>query len=113
MNNFENPHYYDHRFTDNILVLGQTGCGKTTFGRKIWEKNKMFRDLDSVNWVPKRTLDKITENHIRFCFNYTKVNFHYPDNISDFNSLIENFHSENTNIVDDNSYKIFGEKKIE
>ena len=72
----------------------------------------MFRDLDSVNWVPKRTLDKITENHIRFCFNYTKVNFHYPDNISDFNSLIENFQSENTNIVDDNSYKIFGEKKL-
>ena len=41
MNNFENPHYYDQRFTDNILVLGQTGCGKTTFVQNLGEKQNV------------------------------------------------------------------------
>ena len=50
------------------------------------------------------------EDHIRTCFNYTTVNFHYPDNIFDFNALIESFKSENTSIVDNNSCNIFGEK---
>ena len=63
----------------------------------------MFGDLESVDWVSKITLDKIREDHIRTCFNYAKVNFHYTDNISDFNVLIESFQSENINIVNDNS----------
>ena len=63
----------------------------------------MFGDLESVDWVSKITLDKTREDHIRTCFNYTKVNFHYTDNISDFDVLIESFQSENINIVNDNS----------
>lgn len=26
---------YDTKFTDNILVVGQTGCGKTTFVQNL------------------------------------------------------------------------------
>ena len=72
----------------------------------------MFGDLESVDWVSKITLEKIREDHIRSFFNYTKVNFHYPDDIWDFNVLIESFQSENTNIVDDDSCNIFGEKEV-
>ena len=89
-NNFENPHYYDRRFTNNILVLGQTGYGKTTFVQNLG-KYKIFRELEFVDWVSKIVLDKILEKHIRSFFNYTKANFHHPDDISDFNVLIENF----------------------
>ena len=34
---------YDTKFEWNILVVGRTGCGKTTFVQNL-EKNKMFRD---------------------------------------------------------------------
>ena len=112
MNNFENPHYYDRRFTNNILVLGQTGYGKNTFVQNLG-KNKIFRELEFVDWVSKIVLDKILEKHIRSFFNYTKANFHHPDDISDFNVLIENFQSENTNTVEDKSWNIFREKIFE
>ena len=43
MNKFENPQYYDGRFTDNILVVGQTGCGKTTFVQNLEKKQNVWR----------------------------------------------------------------------
>ena len=33
---------YDGKFTGNILALGETGCGKTTFVQNVG-KNSMFR----------------------------------------------------------------------
>ena len=44
---------YDTKFTDNILVVGQTGCGKTTFVQNL-AQNKMFSKLKSVNWISKK-----------------------------------------------------------
>ena len=44
---------YDGTFFDNILVVGQTGCRKTSFAQSL-SKNKIFGDgLISVDWVPK------------------------------------------------------------
>ena len=37
---------YDGSFTDNILVVGQTGCGKTTFVQNLGQ-NRMFGELKS------------------------------------------------------------------
>ena len=34
---------YDGKFEGNILVIGRTGCGKTTFVQNFG-KNKLFRD---------------------------------------------------------------------
>ena len=52
-------HYtYDGKFTGNILVVGRTGCGKTTFIQKLG-RNKLFgNDLAEVSWVPKIILSK-------------------------------------------------------
>lgn len=41
------PCQFDGTFTGNILVLGQTGCGKTTLVQDLG-KNKIFRYLESV-----------------------------------------------------------------
>ena len=35
---------YDGKFSDNILVVGQTGCGKTTFVENLG-RNKMFGEI--------------------------------------------------------------------
>ena len=84
----------------------QTGYGKTTFVKNVWRHRLCRLDL-------KIELDEMKEHNIRSCFYYTIVNFYYPDNISNFNVLIETFQSENTQTVDDdNSCNIFGEKKL-
>ena len=49
---------YDATFSDNILMVAQTGCGKTSFVQS---------------------------------FNYTFVEFHYPENNEDFSLILETF----------------------
>ena len=73
---------YDGTFSDNILVVGQTGCGKTSFIQSLG-KNKIFGDgLKSVDWISKICLSRNREDEIRACFNYTTIQFHYPDDWS-------------------------------
>ena len=49
---------YEATFTNNILVLGQIGSGKTSFVQSLG-KNKIFGSNLSVNWVSKINLTKI------------------------------------------------------
>ena len=49
---------YDATFSDNILVVGQTPCGKTSFVQSLG-KNKMFgAKLKSVDWVKNNLKEK-------------------------------------------------------
>ena len=56
----------------------------------------------------KNFLSKQTENNIRFSFD-VPVNFCYPQNVSEFDYLIENFQRKRYNVEDDN---IIGENNI-
>lgn len=49
---------YDGKCQGNILVVGRTGCGKTTFIQKLG-KNKIFGDeITNAFWVSKNILTK-------------------------------------------------------
>ena len=48
---------YDGKFEGNILVLGQTACGKTIF-IQILPKNKLFGQIKDATWLTKITLSK-------------------------------------------------------
>ena len=48
----ENNFMYDPTFNGNMLVVGQTRCGKTLFVQKLG-KNKIFGSMDSVDWISK------------------------------------------------------------
>ena len=49
---------HDGKFSGNILVVGRTGCGKTTFIQKLG-KNKLLGDeITDVFWVLKIILTK-------------------------------------------------------
>ena len=49
---------HDGKFSGNILVVGRTGCGKTTFIQKLG-KNKLLGDeITDVFWVSKIILTK-------------------------------------------------------
>ena len=40
-------YFYNAKFEGNILTVGQTGCGKTTFVQSL-VKNKMFENIEEV-----------------------------------------------------------------
>ena len=109
---------YEATFTDNILMLVQTVCGKTSFVQSL-DKNKIFgSNLLSVDWVSKINLTKNREDYIRQCFTYTNVNFHYLNDVEELNLFIETFQKESYNEdekadikIDGDGCKIFGEDK--
>ena len=86
---------YDATFTNNIFVLGQTGCGKTSFVQSLSKNNIIGSNLLSVDWVSKINLTENREDEIRQCFTCTNVDFHYPNDVEEFNLLIEAFQKEN------------------
>ena len=55
----------------------------------------MFKKRKTANWVSKIKLSEKKEEDIKQCFKGTKANFHYPEYLSGFNILIENFQTEN------------------
>ena len=79
---------YDGKFEGNILIVGRTGCGKTTFVQNLG-KNKMFGDVKEVYWVSKIELSKDREENIRDCFVNQIVKFNYPNNVEEFDDLLE------------------------
>ena len=73
---------YNARFEGNILVV------ERTFVQNLG-KNKMFRDIKEVLWISKIALSSDREDNIRDCFTEQKVDFKYPNNVEDFNNLLE------------------------
>ena len=59
---------YDGKFDGNILIVGRTGCGQTTFIQKLG-KNKMFgEEILEIFWVSKINLSEEREESIRASF---------------------------------------------
>ena len=86
----------------NILIVGRTGCGKTTFIQRLG-KNKLFRrDLTDVFWESKIILSKEREGSIRDSFEDQEVQFSYTNDIDDFNYLIGNFMQNRSDYIDNN-----------
>ena len=48
---------YDGQFCGNILVVGRTGCGKTTFLEKLGLNNS-FGDIVKTEWISGIEIDK-------------------------------------------------------
>ena len=46
---------YDGNFEVNILVVGRTECGKTTFVQNL-DKSKLFGEIKEVIWLSKISL---------------------------------------------------------
>ena len=102
-------------FPDNILVVGQMGCGKTRFVQNLG-KNRIFgHGLLQVDWVSKLNLTKNREDEIKKCFEYTHVEFHYSHDVDNFNLLNEMFQKDTIDDNqatknNDNNFNVFGEK---
>ena len=63
--------------TGNILIVGRTGCSKTTFVQNLG-KNKLFGDISKMFWVSKIALSEEREDAIRDSFDEQEVHFSCP-----------------------------------
>ena len=77
---------YDGKFEGNILIMGRTGCAKTTFVQNLG-KNKLFGDVKEVYWILKIELSKDREDNIRDFFTDEIVKFDYPNNVEEFDDF--------------------------
>ena len=61
----------------------------------------MFGDrLKSIDWVSKINLTKTREEEVKECFNYTAIEFHYLDDLDDFDTLLETFKKNYKQVTD-------------
>ena len=58
---------YDGKFIGNILIVGRTECGKTSFIQKL-AINNFFGELKKVKWISGIHLDKQREAEIESNF---------------------------------------------
>ena len=111
MENTSHEYTYDGKFNGNILVVGRTGCGKTTFIQHLG-KNELFgTDITDAFWVSKIILSSKREDAIRESFKNQDVRFNYSNDLDEFNYLLGNFTQEKSDYVDEDDEKI-GENLI-
>ena len=103
---------YDGKFIGNILVLGRTECGKTTFIQNLGINN-FFGDLKIVKWLSGIRLNKKREAEIESNFN-CEVNFAYPNDKEELADKIEEYKLESESEDNEDNFdnvNIFGENK--
>ena len=103
---------YDGKFTGNILILGRTECGKTTFVQNL-AINNFFGKIRSVKWLSGIKLSEKREAEIESNFS-CDVKFDYPNDKDELNDRLEEYklESENdNNDANESNVNIFGENK--
>ena len=103
---------YDGKFRGNILVLGRTECGKTSFVQKL-ALYDFFGKLKSAKWVSGIQLNDSREAEIESNFS-CEISFFYPNDINELADLIEEFKLEvetekNETDNENDNVTIFGE----
>ena len=101
---------YNGQFYGNILVVGRTNCGKTTFIEKLG-LNDFFGDIIKTEWMSRIDIDKQREAKIQSYFsNDTEV--HIAQEQDKLDSLIEAFKQRlHENSDKNNVNNSFGENK--
>ena len=101
---------YDARFKGNILVLGRTECGKTSFVQRL-ALYYFFGKLKNAKWVSGIRLNTSREAEIESNFS-CDISFFYPNDTNELGDLLEEFKLEVETEEKTNDYdnvNIFGE----
>ena len=100
---------YDGKFKGNILVLGRTECGKTSFVQKL-ALYDFFGALKNAKWISGIKLNESREAEIESNFS-CQTSFFYPNDINELADLLEEFKLEvETEKAEQNeNVNIFGE----
>ena len=112
-----NNSMYDDAFNGNMLVVGQTRCGKISFVQKLGKNRMLVGSIEFVDWISKIELSTAREHQIRESFSYASVELHYPNDVGEFETILEllkhNKSDVNININDTEADDLgIGEKDI-
>ena len=80
---------YNGQFYGNILVVGCTGCGKTTFLERLG-LNNFFADIIKTEWISGIDIDKQRQAEIQSYFS-NETGVHVAKEQDELDSLIETF----------------------
>ena len=104
---------YNGKFSGNILIVGRTECGKTSFMQRLALFN-FFGEIREAEWISGIKLTEAREAEIQSNFS-CDLNFSYPSEINELESIIEELkiksrseQNSDQNIVNKND--VFGEK---
>ena len=102
---------YNSQCGGNILVVGKTCCGKTTFLQKLGIFN-FFGNLVKIEWRSGIDTDEKREAKTQLCFSNETGN-HTAKEPDEIDSLIETLKLRTRDIVDDNDdvNSLFGKNK--
>ena len=92
---------YDGQFYGNILVVGRTGCGKTTFLEKLG-LNNFFGNIIKTEWISGIDIDKKREAEIQSYFS-NKTEVHVAKEQDELDYLIEPFKLRSREETTDNN----------
>ena len=100
---------YDGKFKGNILVLGRTECGKTSFVQKL-ALYDFFGKLKNAKWISGIKLNTSREAEIESNFS-CETSFFYPNDINELADLLEEFklEVETEETANNDNVNIFGE----
>ena len=101
---------YNGQFMGNILIVGRTNCGKTTFIEKLG-LNNFFGNIVKTEWVSGIVIDKKREAEIQSYFkNETEV--HIAQDQDKLDSLTDTFKQRShENYDNSNVNSSFGENR--
>ena len=80
---------YNGKFNWNVLIVGRTECGKTSFTQKL-AVNTFFGKLKKAEWLSYIILMREREAEIESCFQ-CEVDIHYQKDQVALSDLIEEF----------------------
>ena len=103
---------YDGQFRGSVLVVGKTGCSKTTVLQKLRIDN-FFGKIVKTGWVSGIEIDEKIKAKIQSCLdNEVEINISKkPDKLD---LLLENFKLRTRDLIDDDvnlNNSVFGENK--
>ena len=91
-------------------MVGQTRCGKTSFVQNLG-KNKIFCDIKAIEWISKVELSKKREHQLCKSFPYPSVEFHYPHDVVEFETILDYLKDEK-NVNVENDVNVLGENDV-
>ena len=101
---------YNGQFYGNILVVGRTGCGKTTFLEKLG-LNNFFGNIIKTELISAIDIDKKREAKIQSYFS-NEAEVYVAKEQDELDSLIETFKLRSREeTIDNNVNNSFGENK--
>ena len=100
---------YDGQFMGNVLVVGKTGCTKTTSLEKLGINN-VFGNPVKTEWISRIDTDEKREAKIQSYFS-NETEIHIAKEPNELDLLLEIFKLRTHDIPDDNVNSLFGENK--